>query len=251
MDKTEELFQKRLLDLAERADQKNIVLFTDFMNLNELNIFHSMSHKFSFLTWKTCGGYETAERQIAAFIPDALCYTWDFPIACLKISPLNSKFSDSMTHRDYLGAILNLGIDRKTTGDILVREDCAYLFCTEKMADFISEELTRIKHTSVICRRVDAEEAVTEVKTELIRGTVASVRLDSVLALAGKASRSSLVSLIENGKVFVNGKMIVSNGYQLKENDIISVRGMGRFRYLRTLSQTKKSRYYIEIEKYI
>lgn len=88
-------------------------------------------------------------------------------------------------------------------------------------------------------------------KLKEINGTVSSLRLDSLLALAFSSSRSKLVAFIEGGKVFVNGKLITSNGYQIKENDIISVRGLGRFCYRETLSQTKKGRYYVTIELYI
>lgn len=88
-------------------------------------------------------------------------------------------------------------------------------------------------------------------KVEEIKGSISSVRLDSLLALAFHSSRSKLVAFIEGGKVFVNGKLITSNGYQIKENDIISVRGLGRFRYTETISQTKKGRYYVTIELYI
>lgn len=258
MDKSDEIFQKHILDLADAAYRKGIVTFSDFMNLNELNIFHNTVQKFSYIKWNTFGGYESAERQIAAFLPDALCYeekavlsAEEYPISCLKISPLNQKYSDALSHRDYLGAILNLGIERPKVGDILVEDTCAYAFCRENMADFISGELTRIRHTSVICTQVPVAAFSYEPKKETIRGTVASVRLDSVLALAFRSSRSSLVGLIEGGKVFVNGKMVVSNGYHLKENDIISARGLGKFRYLGMTAQTKKGRCYVEIEKYV
>lgn len=251
MDKTEELFANRLIDLADSANQKGIVTFTDFLNLNELNILHNNLQKFSFVKWKTFGGYELAERQMAAFIPDALYYDWEYPIECLEIKPLNARFADPLTHRDYLGAILNLGIERGKTGDILVDEKKAYLFCTGKMAEFIKAELLRVRHTSVLCQTILPEAFENPVRTEVLSGTVASVRLDSVLALAFRISRSSLVGLIEAGKVFVNGKMIVSNGYTLKEEDIISARGLGKFKYNRTVSHTKKGRCLVEIEKYI
>lgn len=258
MDKSEEMFRKHILDLADAAYQRGIPVFSDFMNLNELNIFHNTVQKFSYIRWNTFGGYESAERQIAAFLPDALCceeksvlQAAEYPISCLKVRPLNRKFSDSLNHRDYLGAILNLGIERPKVGDILVDEECAYVFCRENMADFISGELTRIRHTSVSCRQVPVGAFSYVPKTEIIRGTVASVRLDSVLALAFRSSRSSLVGLIEGGKVFVNGKMAVSNGYNLKESDIISARGLGKFRYVGMTAQTKKGRCCVEIEKYV
>ena len=80
MNREEELFKKRLKDLASAADRRGIVVFTDFMNLNELNIFHSCTREFGYVSYQLFGGYEHAERQIAAFLPDALSYSYDFPI---------------------------------------------------------------------------------------------------------------------------------------------------------------------------
>ncbi len=83
-------------------------------------------------------------------------------------------------------------------------------------------------------------------------GTVSSVRLDSLLPVGiFRPSRSRLSGLIEGAKVFVNGKLITSNGYQVKETDLISVRGMGKFRYIGTGGKTKKNRLSVEIERYI
>ncbi|MCI5995970.1 MAG: YlmH/Sll1252 family protein [Blautia sp.] len=251
MDKSEEIFQKHLLDLAVASERRGIVTFSDFMNLNELNIFHNTFQKYSGVRCETFGGYETAERQIAAFIPDALYYDWDFPVSCLEIRPLNHKFSDSLSHRDYLGAILNLGTSRPKLGDILPENTCAHVFCIKSMAGFICSELTRIRHTTVICREISLSDFSFTPKTEILRGTIASVRLDSILALAFCSSRSSLTGLITGGKVFVNGKMIVSNGYSLKEGDVISARGLGKFRYLGITAYTKKGRCSVSIEKYI
>ena len=250
MTQDEVLFQKHLSDLAGTADRRGFAVFTDFMNLNELNIFHASAQKFSYVTTKTFGGYEHAKRQMAAFIPDALLFQWSFPIACLRIRPLNKKFAEKLTHRDCLGAVLNLGIDRSKTGDILTGEDCCWMFCTESMADFICQELTRVRHTSVMCERCSPDEIQAGIHTEEVTGTVSSVRLDSVLAVACKASRSSLVSAIEEGKVFVNGRLVTSNGYSLKEGDLISLRGTGRFRFLEVGNQSKKGRYFIKVERY-
>ena len=106
-------------------------------------------------------------------------------------------------------------------------------------------------HTTVLAQRILKEEFHYEPKLESIRGTVASVRLDSLLALAFSASRSKLTGQIEGGKVFVNGKLITSNGYQVKEGDIISVRGLGRFRFCEASGRTKKGRISVCINKYI
>lgn len=81
-------------------------------------------------------------------------------------------------------------------------------------------------------------------------GTVASARLDSIIALAFKTSRSSVIPFIEGGKVFVNGKSVVSNGYTIKDGDIISVRGKGKFQFGSVTNKTKKDRYHVILYRY-
>lgn len=251
MTREEQQLEKHFRDLARTAYQRGIAVFSDFLNLNELNIFQSLRGEFSYLETETFGGYELAERQIAVFRPEAPVFYADYPVKCLKITPLNAKFAEDLNHRDYLGAVLNLGIDRACLGDILMEEDAAYLFCLERMADFIRDNLTRIRHTSVYVEQVEAENFHYEPKYKEVSGTVASVRLDKLLALAFNASRSSLTGLIEGGKVFVNGKLVTSNGYEPKEGDLISVRGMGRFRFRGTGGQSKKGREYVILWRYI
>ena len=251
MTREEQQLEKHFRDLARTAYQRGIAVFSDFLNLNELNIFQSLRGEFSDLETETFGGYELAERQIAVFRPEAPVFYADYPVKCLKITPLNAKFAEDLNHRDYLGAVLNLGIDRACLGDILVEEDAAYLFCLERMADFIRDNLIRIRHTSVYVEQVEAENFHYEPKYKEVSGTVASVRLDKLLALAFNASRSSLTGLIEGGKVFVNGKLVTSNGYEPKEGDLISVRGMGRFRFRETGGQSKKGREYVILWRYI
>ncbi len=251
MTKEEELFRKHLSDLADTAWRRGIVTFSEFCGLNELNIFYSSRQDFSAVRAETFGGYDSAERQMIAFIPDALSYDWHFPIAALKISPLNAKFSDDLTHRDYLGSLMNLGIDRSRLGDIAVMQDKAILFCEEKMADYICSELSRVKHTSVNCRICDLSEMDYRPRSEEISGSVASVRLDSLIALAFHIPRSTASALIEEGRTFVNGRLTSSNGSHLKEGDIISVRGQGRFCLDALQGTSKKGRQFVRLLKYV
>lgn len=255
MNHEEELFQKRILELANKADARNIATFTDFLNLNELNIFYQTARELSFLTCRPSGGYENAERQIIAFIPDALSYLDEtsipYPIACIRIRPLNEKYAEQLTHRDYLGAVLNLGLDRSTTGDILTERTTAWLFCLKKVAEFICGELTRVRHTQVQCELIAHEDFDYTPKYEILQGSLASVRLDSLLSLAFGSSRNKLVGLIEGGKVFVNARLVTSNAHRLQENDVVSVRGLGRFRYLGVTASSRKGRLIARVQKYI
>ena len=177
--------------------------------------------------------------------------SWKFPITCIEIIPLSRKFAEPLNHRDYLGALLNLGIERSVLGDILIKEQSAYIFCLQRMEPFILENCTRIRHTQVTAQKITQFDLVIKPEFEEITGTVASIRLDSVIGLAFKTSRSSMIGLIESGKVFVNGKMITSNGYHLKPGDIISVRGHGKFQFCDVLPETKKGRSRVQVNRYI
>lgn len=251
MNKEEHMLQKHLIELSGLAYHRNIVTFSDFLNLNELNILHTIPKDMLPAGYRTFGGYEPAERQVAAFLPDALYYEYQYPIAVIEITPSGRKFAEALTHRDCLGAILHLGIERSCVGDLILEGGSCYAFVLERMADFICDQLTRIRHTSVSARRIDGGSFHYTPRLETIKGTVASVRLDTVLSVAFPMSRSRLTGLIQGGKVFVNGKLVTSNGCRLKENDIISVRGMGKLIYQGILSETRKGRQYIEIGKYI
>ncbi len=111
--------------------------------------------------------------------------------------------------------------------------------------------MSKIKRTSIRCELV--EENAPEIKPEFqaIKGTIASPRLDAIIALAFKTSRNSILSLISGGKVFVDGRLIESNSYILKEEETVSVRGHGKFIYKGLENQTKKGRYYVSLLKYI
>lgn len=251
MGKEEELLKKRLVELSNQAYQRDIVTFSDFLNLNELNILHTLPKELLPVRYETFGGYDLSERQMAAFLPDALYYEYNYPIKIIEIRNANQRFAEQLTHRDYLGSLMNLGISRSKLGDIIVEEDKAYVFAREEIAGYIAENLTRIRHTVITTKVKDVENIDYTPRYEEIKGTVASIRLDSVLSAAYPLSRSKMTSLIEGGKVYVNGKLITSNGYQLKTGDIISVRGSGRIVYEDVISQTKKGRYMVSLKKYI
>ena len=251
MNKEETLLRKRLVEFSRQAYHKDIVTFSDFLNLNELNILHTTPKDLFPARYETFGGYEMAERQMVAFLPDALYYEYHYPIQVLKIRPANPRFAEELGHRDYLGSLMNLGVERGKMGDILLLEDCAEVFVCQNIAEYLCQELTRIRHTVVQTNLASLEEVSYEPRFEEIKGTVSSIRLDSVLALAYPLSRSKMTSYIEAGRVFVNGKLVTSNGYHLKEGDILSVRGLGRLRYEGMLSETKKKRCLISLRKYI
>lgn len=250
MTKEETLLAKRFLDLSRQAGQKDIVVFSEFLNLNELHIFRQEIPKL-YSGYEIFGGYELSERQMIAFIPDALCYAWDYPIACLKITPVNKRFAEALTHRDVLGSLMNLGIERSKLGDILVNDEEIYVFCQEKIAGYLMEELTRIRHTVVKSERAEAGFLPTEPRKEKAEGIITSNRLDGIIACICKVSRSQASQWIKGGKVFLNSRQTLQPSAECKPGELISVRSVGRFRFLDSLGETRKGRLKIQYEKYI
>ena len=242
---------KRLLDLANKSYKQNMFTFTDFLSEGELSDFYQNEAEFSFVKYTVFGGYEDSERNIIRFgNSNELGYEEEFPIVCIKITPVLEKFSEQLSHRDYLGAIMNLGIERSKTGDILVKNKVAYLFCKKEMQGFIMENLYKIRHTNITLSVVEKEEAAGESDIERKEILAASERIDGVIASVYNKSRSQCVLLFREHKVYVNGKLYENNSGILKENDMVSVRGFGRFRYMGIQKSTAKGKYRIEILLY-
>ena len=215
----QELCRKRLLDLSRQADRKGIVLFSDFLNLNEQNIFHSLQKEL-YTTAELSGGYEQAERQMVAFIPDALCYEWSYPFVCIHAVPQYPKYAEKLTHRDVLGALMHLGLDRSKIGDIVVLENDIYIFCSETISSFIMDQFTQIRHT-------------------MIRSSIIE---DAIIARAYHLSRSEAAAYLTAEKVFINGRCITNCNQSCDNGDIVSVRQKGRFVFETDQSLSKKGK---------
>jgi RNA-binding protein YlmH len=247
----QELCKKRLLDLSRQAERKDIVMFSDFLNLNEQNIFHSVS-KSLFSKTTLFGGYDNAERQMVAFIPDALYYEWDFPIVCLKAEPKYPKFAQKLTHRDVLGALMHLGIERSKIGDILFLEDGCYIFCEETIHGFILENLTQIRNNTMQLSPVDdtlrlAMQPEFQEQTDMI----ASNRIDAIIARAYHLSRSEAAAYLAAEKVFINGRCIKNCNQSCENGAIVSVRGKGRFIFETDNTLSKKGKLHVRFRMYV
>lgn len=235
-----EMTEKRFNELYHRAHEKHYTTFTDFLNLQEQSILSK-----SYLPYKSFGGYEMAERVIACFGEDS--EQAEYPIVCICIKPANAKFADKLSHRDFLGALMNLGIKRELLGDIVIENNCGYLFCLNSICDYILQNLDRIKHTTV---RAELAETLpdTAVSTPESREMIiSSLRLDVMISAVYKLSRREASQLIVQGKAFVNSCQTENGSYTVKEGDIISLRGFGRFRFVGLLRTTKKDRLVAEM----
>ncbi len=245
-----DVFAAHLRDLSEKADRTGRFTFTDFLNLDEQNTLNSMKREL--VCYSLFGGTEGCERLMARFgDADEMGYDVGFPIACILISPLQQKFADELTHRDILGALMHLGIERSCLGDIVLKDNVAWLFALERIAPYLCENLSTVKHTSVSCEITDALPEGALFRTESVNINVNSLRADCVIAAAYRLSRGNAEKLFAAQKVFVDGRMIPSGSFLLKPGNIVSVRGSGRFICRDVVNTTKKGRLIAVIEKYV
>lgn len=250
MTQEQEQLKKRLTELARRAYARGCYVTTDFLNLAEQDVLAHLRLDGACAPYVLEGGYEGAERKIACFGSEALCgYVNQPPIACLCIAPVSQKFSDALAHRDFLGALMSLGIRRELLGDILVADNCGYLFCEESICEYLIRQLEQIRHTTVRCSRASAPACcVTPPPQTAVN--VASTRLDAVVAAVFHLSRSDSSRLFLQEKVFVNSRLARSGDATLTDGAIVSVRGLGRFVFDGVARQTRKGRLQVLVRKY-
>lgn len=237
--------KNRFRELANRSFQENRYTYTGFLNQSELEEFFEIERELSFVPIKIF-------QNIVRFGgPETTGYTEDFPVKIIKAEPLIYKFADDLTHRDFLGALMSLGIERDVIGEILVKDKTGYVFCSEKIAAYIYENLTKIRHTQIKTTILNGlpEEIHPEMETFIL--TVSSLRLDVIIGKAYNLSRSQSLELFRTKKIFLNSKTKENPDIIVKENDIVSVRGYGKFIFKEVKGLNKKGKFNIVIEKYI
>lgn len=250
MTKEEQLLNRRLADLCRQASDNYYCTFSDFLNMSEQTLFFNIKNSLPPASFELWGGYPDAERRMLQFYPDGFDKE-TFPIVCVCIRPANPKFADTLTHRDFLGALINLGIDRSKLGDILIDNNTAYVFAVRQIGEYIAGLLTKVKHTKVDAFLCDVPETASTPHFKTKQSTVASIRLDSLIAAAFNLSRSVASRYITSQSAFINGRLTENASAVLKDNDIISVRGLGRFKFESTSLKSKKDKFVVKTHIYI
>ena len=161
MEKEDILLQKRFTELANRYYTQNMFTFTNFLSLPELDLYYRIEPQLNFAGVAVFGGSEGVDRKVIRFgNPAELGYEEEFPICCIAIEPLLEKFGEHLSHRDYLGALMNLGIERENLGDIYIKGKTGYVFCLNQIAPYIMENLSQVRHTHVKLRILEIDEAI-------------------------------------------------------------------------------------------
>lgn len=242
------LLKKRFYELCSKALLQQRTVYSDFLTVDEQSILLQCKTEPDAFLW---GGYKTAERRIACFSFDnEEKIISECPALWLKIEPVSKKFANTLSHRDFLGTLMGLGIRRETLGDIIISDNCGYVFCLKKVSEYIKENLNRVSHTSVKCKPGELPESINLSQPEEKIIIVSSLRIDAVIAAVFKLSRSKSQELFMQGKVYINGKNTINSSFTLLGGEIISIRGTGRFLFKRMCGETKRSRLKIEIGIY-
>ena len=238
-DAEDKLLFAKALDKYTAAEKKRQQTHTDFLDPVRCAAFvQTLSRGNNGVYVEAYGGYDGAERKMIAF-DTADIDMENFPIIPVAAT-YNERFAKAPTHRDYLGAVLGLGLDRGKVGDIRLGETGAVLYLSADMAYYVAENLDQVGRVSVKCA-VHQTLAGLEATGAERRVTVPSMRLDAVLGSAFNLSRGKAAALIESDKVFVNWKP-AKKTQPVAVGDAITVRGVGRVKVESVEGSTKKDR---------
>lgn len=244
----ENVFVKKAVHVLELADGLDKVQFTLFMDLRQQELFSAQANKFPNLKVSFLCGYEgEGERKLAAVYPEYM----DIEYVQTPIIVLKTSLSDSdVSHKDFLGAAMALKIKRDYLGDILIKEKEAFIVCHKNVANILIEELTGVKKSMVSFEIYDQLLQYEKQYSEMRKATVASLRVDSVVAALLNKSRTEAVKNIRQGNVKVNQMEIQNADFEIFDNDIISVKYNGKYKVFCDGAKSRKDRIFINIAKY-
>ena len=235
--------KNRFKDLAEKSFRQGVYTFTGFLGLGDQDVFWQEESRLRYAGYGLNGGFEGADRVMLRFgNPEELGYEIPFPIVCIHVRPLAQKFADELSHRDFLGALMNLGIERSTIGDIKVGEKQAYLFFFFFIAEFICDNLSQVKHTHVKCDVTQDFRDIPQEEPVSVDIQVSSLRVDGVLAKVYNMSREKSLELFRAGKVYVDGRLCENNSRLLKAGETVNARGYGKFALTGEPRETRKGK---------
>ncbi len=248
MQNDEKLFSSRIAELSARAKERSYYTNTEFLTLGQKTVIQTLNLPappvFS-------GGYGEAERCIAMFgSSDMFGYEPDFPIYILKISPKAPKFARQLSHRDFLGSLMALGMRREMFGDIIVHDNIGYVFVLDTASEYVKENLTSVSNVPVCVTSCDTlpDGVLPEPKRQTV--IAASDRLDAICASVFDMSRAETDEMISKGLVLIDGIPCADRAKKLCGGERISVRGRGKFIFLGISGVTRHGKAKAEVDIY-
>ncbi len=247
----DKVLASRLLDRAEQCRYSSFV-YSDFLTPYEAALAKRILSKLESLHVAFWGGYEDAERVVAVISQDIIFkeeIQHNVNLAFVEIVLTSEK---DMSHRDYLGSLLGLGIRREKIGDILVDEGKGTVIVHDQIADFIVYNIEKIGNVKASCHRISSFEFMPPKKQEkIITSTVASLRADAIASSGFGISRTKILDYFKSQRVSINWETIQNPSKMLSEGDVVSIRGLGRMVLEKVGGTTKKDRISILIKRYI
>jgi photosystem II S4 domain protein len=232
----------RTIDAAELAWKTNRPQITDFYDPYEQKVARSVLSAFVEVNVLTFGGYRQAERARLVIYPQFfLTETIEPPVRILQARG-NFNFV-KVSHRDFLGSLMGLGIKREKIGDILCQDDGCQVVVASEITDYLLQHWNQVHQVSLSVSEIDPEQiAIAPERVKELKTTVASMRLDAIAASGFGTSRTKMVREIKNERVKVNWKTISNPSYEINQGDVISIRGRGRVVVEQITGNTKKGR---------
>ena len=247
----------QVLDKINLMQKTQKIESTDFLDMYQISLVESFLKKIEFSNFILFGGFEEAERKVLIVYPEK--YTiemieknYDKLLKIVRVE-LSDEEKGKYAHRNYLGGIVKLGLKREKVGDILVFEDGADIVTVNEFAEILKTELgtlTRFQNSKIEELELSKIRKL-ELKLEEVKIIVPSLRLDNFVSDLAKTSRSKAGEIIEQERVFVNGKSETKLSKQIKLNDVITIRGKGRFVIKEFKGNTRSGRTVVAVEKYV
>lgn len=241
----------KVWDKLQAGMRKNIPANSCFLSPRELEMTRFLFGHAEGLS--AFGGYRDAERKMLIYLPEYLDESAltdeGSPLVCLRATFYEG---DSPSHRDFLGALMGAGIAREVLGDICVGSGYCDFFVTEEIAPYVLQNFTGAGRTKVRLEKISLKGlSVPEPETKELRDTLASLRLDSVIAAGFRIGRSLSAQYVISGKASVNGLPCDKPDRIVEEGCKVSVRGLGKIKLKAVNGQTKKGRISVVIDRYV
>lgn len=241
----------KLWDKVQTGIRKDIPVSTCFLSPRELDMTRYLFGDISGLV--AFGGYEDAERKMLVYLPeyldDSCLMDEDSPVVCLRATFYEA---DSLSHRDFLGALMGSGVARQTVGDICPGIGSCDFFVTREIAPYILQNLESAGRTKLHLEVIPLSQAhIPQPETKEIRDTLASLRLDSVISAGFRIGRSLASQHITAGRAAIDGLPCEKPDKAVSEGEKVSVRGLGKIRLRAVNGQTKKGRISVVIDRYV
>lgn len=249
--KDEHPFVERVLEWIQRVEDRMVPVRTDFLDPGQVYILKVLAKPSQGVFFSFFGGYDGAERVRGILYPEYHHLSVeDYGVKVLQVNGGGNGFL-SLDHRDYLGALLSLGIKREKCGDLLIHNEFAQIILGEEIFDYVRLHLTKVHRVTVQGEEVPLAEIHPKEKVgKEISFTVQTPRLDAILGDVYHLSRAKVLQPIRNGRVKVNWREEDDPSRLLKEGDTVSFKGFGRFTVLSLGNLTRKGRIPVEVFVY-